>query len=71
MSSEDSSNYYLMFHNNIESSIAVEVKSKQHLDKSLMEINESVLGKLNEALSLVGDGILRYRGGLCVPKVMI
>ena len=36
LSSEDSSNYYLMFHNNIESSIAVEVKSKQHLDKSLM-----------------------------------
>ena len=47
-------------HQNSESSLAVEVKSKQHLDKSLMELNESVLGKLNEALSLEGDAVLRY-----------
>ena len=30
----------------------VEVKSKQHLDSSLMELNKLVLSKLNESLSL-------------------
>ena len=41
-----------MVHNNSESSLVVEVKSKLHLDKSLMDLKESVLGKINEALYL-------------------
>ena len=41
-------------HHNSESSIVVEVKSKQHLDQELMELNESVLCKLNEPLSFRG-----------------
>ena len=49
---EDSPNYGFMVHNNSESSLIVEIKSKQHLDKSLMEFKESVLGKINEALYL-------------------
>lgn len=36
-----------MVGNNSESSLVVEVKSKQHLDKSLMDFKELVLGKLN------------------------
>ena len=47
----------------------VEVKSKQHLDLALMELKESVLGKLNESLSLGEDDVLRYQGRLCVPNV--
>ena len=39
-------------HHNSGSSLVVEVKSKQHLDLSLMELKESVLGKLNESFSL-------------------
>ena len=43
-----------MVHHNSESSLVVEVKSKQHLDQPLMELKESVLGKLNELFSLRG-----------------
>ena len=48
-----------MVHNNSESSWIVEVKSKQHLDQPLTKLKESVLGKINESLSL-GGGVLRY-----------
>ena len=40
-----------MFHHNSESSLVVEVESKQHLDPLLMEFKELVLGKLNESFS--------------------
>ena len=56
-----------MFHNNSKSYLEVEVKSKQHIDPLLMELNESVLGKLNESFSERRDGELRYQGRLCVP----
>ena len=36
-----------MVHHNSESSLVVEVKSKKHLDPLLMELKESVLGRLN------------------------
>ena len=51
---EDSPNCGLMFHNNSESSLVVEVKSKQHLEKLLIELKQSVLRKLKEAFSLEG-----------------
>ena len=44
---EDSSDGGFMVYNNSDSSLVVEVKSKQHLDKSLMDFKELVLGKLN------------------------
>ena len=44
------------------------MKSKQHLEKSLIEFKEMVLGELNEEFSR-GDDILRYQWRLCVPKV--
>ena len=44
---EHSLNGGFMVHHNSESSLVVEVKSKQHLDQPLMELKESVLGKLN------------------------
>ena len=56
-------------HHNSESSLVVEVKSKQHLDLALMELKESVIGKLNESFSLGRDGVLRYQGRLYVPDV--
>ena len=60
-----------MVHNNFESSLVVELKSKKHLDTSLMELKESVLGKLNESFSLEWDVVLKYQGRLCVPMWMI
>ena len=44
---EDSSDGGFMVHKNSESSLVVEVKSKKHHDKSLIELKKTVLGKLN------------------------
>ena len=49
---EDSSNGGFMVHNKSQSSLVVAVKSKQHLEKSLMEFKESVLVKLSKTFSL-------------------
>ena len=43
---EDSPNGGFMIHHNSESSLVVEVKSKQHLDKSLMEFKNQSLASL-------------------------
>ena len=66
---EDSSNGGFIVHHNCKSSLVVEVNSKQYLDKSLMELKELVLGKLNEAFSFGGHCVLRGQESLCVPKV--
>ena len=54
MRSKIFSNRGAIVHHNSESSLVVEVKSKQHLDLALMELKESVLVKLNESFSLGG-----------------
>ena len=59
---EDSLNGDFMVHHNSESSLVVEVKTKQHLDQPLMDLKESMLGKLNEVFYLRGDDVLRYQG---------
>ena len=58
---ESSSDGGAIIHHNSESFLMVEVKSKQHLDLALMELKESVHGKLNESFSL-GGCVLRYQG---------
>ena len=50
---------------NPKSSLVVEVKSKQHLDLALMEMNEWVLDKLNESFSLGWDGVKVPREIMC------
>ena len=55
---EDSSNGGFLVHNNSVSSLVVEVKSNQNLDKSLVEFKESVLSEINETFSL-GDWYLK------------
>ena len=57
VSLRDSPNGSLMVHINTKSSLVVEGKSKQHLDQPLMELNKSILGKINESFDL---------GGLCL-----
>ena len=49
---EDSPNGGFMVHHYSQSSLLVEVKSKQYLDKSLMELKESVLRRINEEIPL-------------------
>ena len=51
---ESASNGGVVVHHNSESSLVVEVKSKQHLDLALMELKELVLGKWNDSLYLGG-----------------
>ena len=69
---EDSPDGGFMVHHNFESSLVVEMKSKQHLDPSLMELKESVLGKNNEsfALRVWVCGVLMYQERLCEPNVV-
>lgn len=47
----------------------VEVKSKKHFDPVLMDLNKSVLIKNNYSFSQREDGVLRYKGRLCVSDV--
>ena len=54
VSLEDSLNGGFMVHHNSKPALLVEVKSKQHLDQSLIELNESILSKHNESFSLGG-----------------
>lgn len=56
---------------NVESSLMVAMKSKKHLNLSLMESKESILCKLNELFSL---GWMVFRGtkrGYVCPMLMI
>ena len=55
---EDSLDGGFMVGNYSESSLVVELKPKQHLDKSFIDFKESVPSKLNETFFL-GGGVLR------------
>ncbi|XP_069143367.1 uncharacterized protein [Solanum lycopersicum] len=56
-------------HYNSDSSLVVEVKSKQYLEHLLMQLKESVLNKLKYSFSQEGGGLLSYQGRLCVPDI--
>ena len=62
---EHSPNCGFMVHHNSKLSLVVKVKSKQNLDKSLMELKELVLGKLNESFSLEGGCFEVLRKVVC------
>ena len=51
---EDSPNGSFMVHHNSKSSLVVEVKYMKHIDPLLMDLKDSVLGKLNESISQEG-----------------
>ena len=54
---------------NSESSLLVDVKSKECIDPLLIEFRELVLRKNNESYYQGEDGVLRYQGILCVADV--
>lgn len=49
--------------------VVADVKAKQGLDQTLVELKKVVLKMSVEAFSQGRDGILRYQGRLCVPNV--
>ena len=59
----------MLVQNGSESSLLVDVKSKQDLDPSLVELKRLVDEKKIEVFSKGGDGVLRYQDRLCVPDV--
>ena len=57
-------------HSSSESSFAIDVKDKQHLDPVLMEFKDSLLSKVNESLSLERMVCLDTRAD-CVGPILI
>ena len=60
-----------MIHHNYDSSLVVEVKSKQHLDPLLMELKELVIGNLNESSFKGGIVFLDTTGHYVYPILRI
>ncbi|XP_070036688.1 uncharacterized protein [Nicotiana tomentosiformis] len=50
-------------------SLISEVKERQYEDPELVELRERVPQQKKTLLEIKGDGLLRYRGRLCVPNV--
>ncbi|XP_070034836.1 uncharacterized protein [Nicotiana tomentosiformis] len=65
----DSYNGGVVFQNTAKSSLIAEVKERQYEDPKLVKLRERVPQQKKPLLELKGDGVLRYRGHLCVPDV--
>lgn len=65
----DSTKVGIMIHNASESSFENDVKAKQRLDPTLVELKEVMLKKSVEVLSQGGDDVLRCQGHFCVLNV--
>ncbi|KAH0725354.1 hypothetical protein KY284_001219 [Solanum tuberosum] len=59
----------VIVHNGSESSLVAEVKEKQYSDPIFLQLKGAVHHQRVEVFSQGGDGVLRYHGRLCVPKV--
>ena len=55
-----------MVHSGSESSFVVDVKTKQGVDQTWVELKETALKKFVEVFSQGGVGVLRYQGHLYV-----
>ncbi|XP_070045421.1 uncharacterized protein [Nicotiana tomentosiformis] len=64
-----SGNGGVVLKNTAKSSLIAEVKEKQYGDPELVKWRERVPQQKKPLLELKGDGVLRYRGRLCVPDV--
>ncbi|XP_070020097.1 uncharacterized protein [Nicotiana sylvestris] len=65
----DSGNGGVVLQNTEKSSLIAEVKERQYEDPELVELRERVPQQKKPVLELKGDGVLRYRGRLCVPDI--
>ena len=55
--------------NGVESSLVSEVTENQDQDLLFLELKASVHKQKEMAFEQGGDGVLRYQGRLCVPRV--
>ncbi|XP_070033025.1 uncharacterized protein [Nicotiana tomentosiformis] len=67
----DSGNGGVVLQNTAKTSLIAEVKERQYKDPELVKLRERVLQQKKMLLELKGDGVLRYRGRLCVPDVAV
>ncbi|WMV18906.1 hypothetical protein MTR67_012291 [Solanum verrucosum] len=65
----DSTKGGVMVHNCSESSFVADVKAKEGLDPTLVELKKAIHKMSIEAFSQWGYGVLSYEGHLCVPNV--
>ncbi|XP_070002525.1 uncharacterized protein [Nicotiana sylvestris] len=65
----DSGNRGVVLQNTTKSSLIDKVKERQYEDSKLVELRELVPQKKKPLLELKGEGVLRYRGRLCVPDI--
>ena len=65
----DSEDGGVVIQNTAKSSLIAEVKERQYEDPELVELRERVPQQKKPLLELKGDGVLRYKGRLCVPDV--
>ncbi|XP_070050015.1 uncharacterized protein [Nicotiana tomentosiformis] len=59
----------ILVQNTAKSSFVTEVKERQHEDPELIKLRESIPQQRQPLFELIGDGVLRYQGRLCVPSV--
>ncbi|XP_070015151.1 uncharacterized protein [Nicotiana sylvestris] len=65
----DSGNGGVVLQNTAKSSLIAEVKDRKYEDTELVKSRERVPQQKKSLLELKGDGVLRYKGRLCVPEV--
>ncbi|XP_070020249.1 uncharacterized protein [Nicotiana sylvestris] len=65
----DSGNGGVVLQNTAKSSLIAEVKERQYEDPELVKLRERVPQQKKLLLVLKGDGVLRYRGRLCVLDI--
>ncbi|XP_070045360.1 uncharacterized protein [Nicotiana tomentosiformis] len=66
----DSGDSGVVLQNTAKSSLIAEVKKRQYEDPELVELRERVPQQKKPLLEIKRDGVLRYRGRLCVPYVV-
>ncbi|XP_070013793.1 uncharacterized protein [Nicotiana sylvestris] len=65
----DSGNGGVVLQNSAKSSLIAEVKERQYGDLELVKLRERVPQQKKVLLEIKGDGVLRYKGRLCVPDI--
>ncbi|XP_070015506.1 uncharacterized protein [Nicotiana sylvestris] len=66
----ESGNGGVVLQNTAKSSLKAEVKERQYEDPELVKLRERVPQQKKSLLGLKGDGVLRYKGRLCVLDVV-
>ncbi|XP_070054344.1 uncharacterized protein [Nicotiana tomentosiformis] len=66
----DSGDGGVVLQNTAKSSLTAEVNERQYEDPELVELRERAPQQKKPLLELKGDGVLKYRGYLCVPDVV-